>query len=128
MQLTFLGTSAGTEPMPGRGEPADGQTWQSFSFRLQAGQSGVVFSGDIADIAELDPLIEDGDTVLVETGHHRVEDICDHIKNAPKPPGKVIFIHHGRAILADPDGELHKARAILGDRVLFAEDALTLEL
>ena len=109
------------------GEPAAGQPWQSFSLRLQGAQSGLVFSGDIAAIEELDPLREDGDIVLVETGHHQVETICKHLAKGPKIPARVVFVHHGRAILNDPEGELLKARAIMGDRVLFAADTMVLE-
>ena len=87
----------------------------------------MVFSGDIAAIEELDPLREDGDIVLVETGHHQVETICKHLAKGPKIPARVVFAHHGRAILNDPEGELLKARAIMGDRVLFAADTMVLE-
>lgn len=85
-----------------------------------------MFSGDIRHVSELDPLLDDVDLVLVETGHHKVEDICQHL--APRPVPKVGFVHHGRAILADPEAELAKARGILGDRVFFAADGMQLDL
>lgn len=42
--------------------------------------------------------------------------------------GRVGFIHHGRAVLTDPERELRKAKAILGDRVFVAEDGMSMEL
>ena len=45
-----------------------------------------------------------------------------------KRPGRLIFTHHGRAVLADPDGEQRKARAILGDCVRVADDGMRIEV
>ena len=42
--------------------------------------NGVVFSGDLKEIDELEPLLDDCDLLLVETGHHRVEDICAYAR------------------------------------------------
>ena len=108
------------------GTPEPGAPWKSFSYRIEAGDRCIVFSGDFRRVSELDSLLDGVDLVLVETGHHRVEDICEHL--APRDLPRVGFIHHGRAILADPDAELAKARAILGERVFFASDGMQLDL
>lgn len=110
------------------GEPKDGESWESFSFRIEGVDRSVVYSGDVADVSELDPIIDGCDLLLMETGHHRVEDICIHLRDNRKRFGQLGFIHNGRAILADPEGEAQKARAILGDRVFIADDGMTLEL
>jgi ribonuclease BN (tRNA processing enzyme) len=109
------------------GPPGD-DGWQSFSFRIEADGASAVFSGDVAHVSELDPWIEGCDALLMETGHHRVEDICGHLKQGGKSFGRLVLIHHGRAVLADAQGELRKARDILGDRVLIAEDGMALDL
>ena len=55
------------------GEPAEGEPWESFSYRIEAGDGkSVVFSGDVADTSELQPLLGGADLVLMETGHHTV--------------------------------------------------------
>lgn len=108
------------------GTPESGALWQSFSYLVEAGDRRVLFSGDFRHVSELDSLLDGVDLVLVETGHHRVEDICEHL--APRDVPGVGFIHHGRAILADADAELTKARAILGKRVFFASDGMQLDL
>ncbi len=108
------------------GTPEPGAPWQSFSYRVEAGGRRVLFSGDFRHVSELDPLLDGIDLVLVETGHHRVEDICEHLASRDVP--RVGFIHHGRAILADANAELAKARAILGERVFFAADDMQLDL
>ena len=110
------------------GEPAEGEEWESFSFLIEAEGRGIVYSGDVADISELDPLIDGADLVLMETGHHRVEAVCEYLAETGKDFGRLGFIHHGREILRDPVGELQKARGILGDRVFIADDGMSMEL
>lgn len=109
------------------GEPAEGEPWESFSFRIEAGGKSIVFSGDVADVSELHPLLGGADLVLMETGHHKVEDVCTYLRDSGLVPHELGFIHHGRAILGDPDGELAKAKGILGDGVFLAEDGMVLE-
>ena len=57
-----------------------------------------------------------------------MEYICIHLRDNRRRFGQLGFIHSGRAILADPEGESQKARAILGDRAFIADDGMTLEL
>ncbi len=94
----------------------------SFSFRMDAGGKAVVFSGDVRHVSEVAPLLDGADFFLMETGHHLVEDVCTWLKNSDKRIGRLVFVHHGRAILRDPAGELAKARAILGENVDVAND------
>ena len=108
------------------GTPPPGKPWKSHSFRIEAAGKRVVFSGDLKEIDELEPLLDDCDLLLVETGHHRVEDICAYARE--KPVKRLGFLHHGRAILADPDGEARKARRIFGDQVFLAEDGMRIEI
>ena len=110
------------------GEPGDDKDWKSYSFRIEAGDRSVVFSGDVADIRELDPILDGSDLLLMETGHHRVENISNYLKNSGKHFGQLAFIHHGRAILADPEREAQKARDIIGERVIITEDGMTLDI
>ena len=59
----------------------------------------IVFSGDVAYPAELDPLIGEGcDFLIMETGHHKVSDVCDYAKS--RNIKQLLFTHHGREILA----------------------------
>ena len=110
------------------GEPAPGQPWHSFSFLIEAEGKAVVFSGDVASVGELEPLIDGCDLILMETGHHGVESLCRHLLASGKEFGRLGFVHHGRAILADPDGQLAIARGILGNMVFIADDGMRLAL
>jgi len=110
------------------GEPADGESWLSYSFRIEADDKRVVFSGDVKDVRELTPLLDDCDLLLMETGHHDAEAVCRTLVAMDKVPVRLGFIHHGRAILDDPEGECAKARAVLGDRVFIADDGMRLTL
>ena len=110
------------------GEPGPGGRWRSYSFRIEAQGQSIVYSGDIADVSELEPLLDGCDALLVETGHHKVEAVCDFLNESGKAPRRLVFVHHGRAILTDPEAELRKARALLGDDVVIADDGLVLAL
>ena len=54
-------------------------------------------------------------------------DLCRELLASGIPFGKVLFFHHGRAILKDFEGELAQAREVLGDRVSFAQDGMRVE-
>jgi len=106
----------------------DSEPFRSFSFRVETDSKVVVFSGDVKSIEDFAHLIDGCDLLLMETGHHKVEDVCNYLKNSGKSFGKLGFIHHGRAILQYPERELKKAREILGDNVFIADDGMTMEL
>ncbi len=120
------------------GTPAAGRPWRSFSLRIEADAKAskarrrnraVVYSGDVAGIEELTALIGDGcDLLIMETGHHLVEDVCRFLLDGKVGFGRLVFNHHGREVLADPDGERRKAERILGQDVLIADDGMTLTL
>ncbi len=113
------------------GDPSPGEPWRSFSFRVEGGGKAIVFSGDLGHVSEIKPLLREPggtDLFLMETGHHKVEEVATWVTENEVKLGKLGFTHHGRAILADAGGELRKARAILGDRVFIAEDGMTLEV
>ena len=101
---------------------------RSFSFRIEAGPKAIVYSGDVKSIGDFAHLIDGCDLLLMETGHHKVEDVCAYLRDSGKYFGQLGFIHHGRAILRDPEVELRKARRILGDKVFIANDGMAKEL
>ena len=100
----------------------------SFSFRAEIGSKSIVHSGDVGSIEECEPLLDDCNLLLMETGHHKVEDVCTWLKESQKRVDQLIFLHHGRAILADPEGELSKAKEILGEKVSLANDGMVIQL
>jgi ribonuclease BN (tRNA processing enzyme) len=106
------------------GEPAIGERWRSYSFRIEAEGQTIVASGDVKNISELESLLPDCDMLLMETGHHKVEEICEFLRDNSLAPKKLVFFHNGRAILADPESELQKAQQILGDIVTISEDGM----
>ena len=110
------------------GTPQNTEPWRSFSFRIEAGGKSIVHSGDVRSIEDLATLIDGCDLFLMETGHHKVEDVCTYLAESGKSFGRLGFIHHGRAILDDPNREHRKAAGILGDRVFIAADGMSLEL
>jgi ribonuclease BN (tRNA processing enzyme) len=110
------------------GPPPRPNQWQSFSFQMEADGKSVVFSGDVEDIRELESLLDDCDLLLMGTGHHEVEDLCSYLRSSGKTVRQLGFLHHGRDILDDPEGELKKARALFGDSVFLADDGMTMEM
>ena len=111
------------------GIPADNSSWLSFSFLIRAGTKTIVYSGDLGSISEVEPLLKSKvDLLLMETGHHKVEDICKFARAHRRNVGRLVFIHHGRAILKDLPGEERKARGIFGKRVMIAKDGESITL
>ncbi len=102
--------------------------WQSFSFLIEADGKSIVYSGDVKSLQDIEGLIDGTDLVLMETGHHQPESVCKDLVASGRSFEKLAFIHHGRAILGNFDGELEKCREILEDRVFFATDGLVCEL
>jgi ribonuclease BN (tRNA processing enzyme) len=107
--------------------PMDGKC-VSYSFLIEADGKSVVFSGDVKSAKDIEPLINNVDLVLMETGHHFPEDVCRHLVAFENKFKTLGFIHHGRKILEDFDGELKKCRKILEDKVFIATDGMTYEL
>jgi len=110
------------------GEPEDGESWKSYSFRIDAGDKSIAYSGDVRGVADFGHLIDGCDLILMETGHHKVEDVCRYLLHTDKGFGRLGFIHHGRAILDDPARELAKARERLGENVFIAHDGMTMDV
>lgn len=81
--------------------------WLSFSYLIEVEGKKILFSGDVRDMHDLDDALSNGcDILLVETGHHKLADICEYAKT--KNIGKIIFIHHGREIINDLNGAEEK--------------------
>lgn len=106
----------------------EGEPHRSFSFRIETERHAIVYSGDVKSIADFAEFHDGCDLLMMETGHHRVEQVCGYLQDSGARFGRLLFVHHGRAILDDPGGELAKAQAILGDRVGIAEDNQSLTL
>lgn len=72
--------------------------WHSYSFLIEMQGKKIVFSGDVKKPEELDMLIGGGcDTLIMETGHHNVEDVCNYAIS--RKVKNLRFNHHGREIL-----------------------------
>ncbi len=112
----------------GHMNPDDSGRPLSFSYKIESGGKSVVFSGDVKHPGEIKPLLDGCSLLLMETGHHRVEDVCAYIKDEAPGVENLGFIHHGRAILDSADTELKKARKILGDRVFIGRDKMAVEV
>ena len=93
--------------------PKKGSDWQSFSFLIKAEGKKVVYSGDIKEFDELSEVLKDGcDLLLMETGHHKPEEVCQKIKDSNFSVKELYFLHHGRAILNDYNGSLERCKEI----------------
>lgn len=72
----------------------------SYSYILEADGRKIIFTGDIRK-EDMPALIEDCDALLVETGHHQIEDVCEIIRSTGKKVGRLVFLHHGGYIMKD---------------------------
>lgn len=112
------------------GDAPDGQ-WRSFSYRIRSRTDGktVLLSGDVKSPADLQPFLADRcDLLLMETGHHDPLEVCRFLNDLSMPPGKLLFYHHGRTILADPEHCLTQCRQCYCNGVFIARDGMGISL
>lgn len=79
---------------------ADG-SWTSFSFLIRCEGKRIVYSGDIADLSELDCFLktEPCDLFLMETGHHHPWEVARRLREGNYDIKQLAFMHHGRDFL-----------------------------
>lgn len=98
----------------------------SYSFRIRIGEKKVIYSGDVKDMDDLRRIIGDGcDYLLMETGHHKVLDVCKVADEMPV--GKLLFTHHGRAIINDPE-QAAKEMESCSKNPLICRDGMQIEI
>lgn len=101
----------------------------SYSYRFTAEGKTVVFSGDVKDMTDLCPLFDvPVDLLLIETGHHTVEKVCNQLSENGLHPKMLYFLHNGRALLDDMEGSEATAKRLFGEKAHILRDAETLEL
>ena len=106
----------------------DGE-FASFSFLIKAEGKRIIFSGDVKSWQDYEVFLQDGcDLLMMESGHHSPPKVSGELKEAGYRIGQLLFLHHGREFLADEAGTQAKCSAIWGAPVLFAHDAMTLDL
>lgn len=106
--------------------PRDGQ-WLSYSLRIEAEDKRLVYSGDVKNYDELDPLIGDCcDGLIIETGHFGIDDVYAYTKE--RPVGSVFFTHNGREILNHPEPSQEKVCRYFGGMAVICRDGMTITL
>jgi len=100
--------------------------YHSFSFLIEAIGKKILYSGDLKEITEIDPLIADGvDILIMESGHHKVSAILDYV--GQKNVGTLFFSHHGREIINNR-AAMQKLVCEHKQNAYIAEDGLRVEL
>lgn len=103
-------------------------TWRSFSYRITVGGKAIVFSGDVKNYTEIEPLLRGADVILAETGHHRPVKVCRELNEMGIRPQSLLFIHHGRAILEEGEAAIDEAGEIYSGRMRVLNDGETIRL
>jgi len=102
--------------------------WESFSFRITAQNKRIIYSADVKGLDDLSEFLEQGcDLLLMETGHHKPEDVCQTIVDRGYAVKNLYFLHHGRSILNDFGGSLERCKEIFA-RVHFCDDGDVFDL
>lgn len=100
---------------------ADG-SFRSYSYRICVGGKVIVFSADVKNYAEIEPLLKGADVLLAETGHHRPVKVCRELMEMDCVPETLMFIHHGRAILDEYEAAMAEARAVYPGKMIVLND------
>lgn len=103
------------------GQLADG-SFNSYSYRICVGDKTIVFSGDVKNYSEIEPLLKGADIVLAETGHHRPVKVCRELLEMGCAPETLMFIHHGRAILDECEVAMAEAKEIYSGKMIVLND------
>ena len=107
--------------------PKDGVA-QSYSFIVKAEGKTLVFSGDIR-LEDFDAVLpEKCDAFFVETGHHRIEEICVGIKRLGKKVDKLFFTHNGVYVMADKNAAKRDLKLAFGENGYICSDGENYEL
>lgn len=101
---------------------------RSFSFRITADGKTIVYSGDVRSIDELDGWTDRCDLLLMENGHHQPPEVCRYLAERGAKVGRMVFVHHGRTMLRDPEGVVAACREIAPFPVDAAFDGMKIEL
>lgn len=106
----------------------EGTPWRSFSFRIQVMGRTIFYSGDTEreDLAYTVP--DTCDLLMIETGHHQIEQICSCLREYGKKPKKLLFIHHGVKILNNPEWARQEVKDRWGEDGGISEDRMTITL
>lgn len=108
--------------------PLPDGSWRSFSFRISISGYTIVFSGDVKNYSEIEPLLRGADVLLAETGHHRPVKVCHELNDMGIQPKSLLFIHHGRAILEEGEAAIDEAREIYTGSIRMLNDGETIEI
>ena len=108
--------------------PENNGAFQSFSFTVECEGKTVVFSGDmrLEDIERIVP--ENCDAFFAETGHHRLETVCQALDEAGKNIKKIFFIHNGGYIMRDYPAAVRFLNELRGDGAVICRDGNIYEL
>ncbi|MBQ4637534.1 MAG: ribonuclease Z [Clostridia bacterium] len=101
----------------------------SYSFLIECEGKRILYTGDIGHISEVRQWLGQCDLLIMETGHHMAEEVAGWLYENSFCPPQVWFNHHGRAMLADPQGQVALARKALGsENVFYSNDGQSLML
>jgi hypothetical protein len=64
----------------------------------------------------------------MENGHNKPCEVCQYLKDAKAEIGRLLFVHHGRTMLADPEGVIAQCREIAPFPVDAAYDNMQIDL
>ncbi|MBR0459078.1 MAG: MBL fold metallo-hydrolase [Victivallales bacterium] len=106
--------------------PPDNNTGKpcSFSFRVRTEGKTVIISGDVKSFLDFAPWLEEGcDLLLMETGHHGLQNVCDGL--SAYPVKHILFYHHGREIMSNFD---NLSAAYRSKNIVFAKDHSTYDV
>ena len=103
-------------------------SYESLSFRFEAGRRSLVWSADIGSPEDLAPLLEKpAQTLVCELAHFPPESLFHFL--APRRFGKLVLTHFGGEVARDL-GRVRRvaARMLPGRSVIFARDGLRVPL
>ncbi|MCX7935442.1 MAG: MBL fold metallo-hydrolase [Planctomycetota bacterium] len=111
-----------------QGLPWKDDAWPSYGFRVEIGERSIVYSGDISQLSELDPLFaKPCDLAIIDASHGAIDEIATYFKQRSFPISRLALFHLDAETAAKAQTAASRVEAILGISPLVPNDGQILQ-
>ncbi len=106
-----------------QGLPWKDAAWPSYGFRVEIGGCSIVYSGDVSQLAEIDPLLEKPcDLAIIDASHGAITEIATYLKQRSFKLSRLALFHLDSGVAANSQDAARRIEEILGLSPLVPND------
>jgi len=111
-----------------QGMPWKDNEWPSYGFRMEIDGRAIIYSGDVSQLAELDPLLQKPcDLAIIDASHGSLAEIANYIKQRGFPISRLALFHLDAEMAANPQNAAKCIENILGLSPVVPDDGQILQ-